>query len=1245
MAGTARPVRARGSRYGFLLLSTALASLPVAAFAETLYWDAGDPATAAVDNANGDWDVDTTTVWRDGSGAEDFNDGDDVEFRDGAAASDVTVRITEDVAPRSITFGADPGGDTSFTIVGTAGSEILSSQGVNEGGGNRVVTIAMGDDATINAGLDGRFDITGTGTLTLGGNSPDLIRLTVEDDLQLVISSSGDLDGTVEMIQGDLEINGTVENVDARTGTTVDLNSTGVVTGILQNAGQATIAGDVGELRNTSTGVVTFDGSMQIGAAGFENRGAATILSGVEVTVTGETTVAQGTLTVNSGGSLVGDVDVRTPGTFNLDGAMTGDLESRGTVSVTGTLTGATTVLDGTTTVAATGVLNGTATVGADGTLDVAGQLNGDLETEGTVTVTGTVTGATSVLDGTTTVAATGVLDGDVNVAGAGTLTVNGELDGNLDTRGTVTLAGLMSGDATVRDGTTTIQSTATVNGSVTVLSAGTLISDGVVTGDVDSSGQSTLGGSIAGKVTVQDGTTTITSSGVVTGGAEVGADGTLTIDGTVTGGLSTEGAVTVTGTGSVGGAIAVLAGTTTVQTGGALNGDVTVAADGELDVDGSVTGDLVSDGEVTLNGTLLGAATVQDGSLDVGLTGVLTGNVGVTGGTLNVTGQVVGNVDNQADGTVELAGSISGILTNAGVAGGGGTLGALDNLATGQFNVEAATTLNGYMENAGSISVSDGVALTALAGGLNQGTIDLGLAASISGGLTNTNTGIISMQGGSSLSGGLANAGILRVDGSTTVEGLSNSGTIDLADGAVGDVLTLTGSTVLNGRIELDVDLSGATTTADLVAVSSAVSGNVVLAFSNSEESFGTLTGPITVMTFDPASSITATAEGLVGVGALSYRLDTGTAGQLNVNTFANPGVGALAGSVTLTQSLIGSVINRPSSPFVTGLAGESDKACRPGVWARALGGKADATGTTETVDSGGTPLTYDSEISASYAGVQIGGDLSCFEGFGEWDMSFGGILGVNTGDTVQPVYAIDPNTGSALSDIVVSNNSTDFSQTYAGVYVSAVRDRLLFDLQYRLERTEFDLTNDGTGNERIGILDQSFDSKGQTLSGSMSYVFALNEDRGINLVPTLGFAITKSETDPVAFEGGGRLEIDDASTEVGFMGATLSMSRILPSGKAALTYFATGTYYKDFADPVRSVYYDSPAAVTGAESFSSNLGAYGEASLGVNYTQLLEPGAILNAKQLNASARVDGRFGDTLDSWGITAQLRLQF
>ncbi|WP_180996023.1 beta strand repeat-containing protein [Tabrizicola aquatica] len=1232
MAGKLQRLDGATSRLGLLLLSSALATLPVAAVAQ-IVWDADDPSTAAVNNEDGNWN-NSSAVWRDNSGATDFDPGDDVEFREGAGPADITVTVTENVAPRSISFIGDAGFDTAFTIA-SGGGEILSTEGVNAGGGIRIVDINMGDAATITAGLNGRFDVLGTETLTLGGNSPNLVELQVQSDLQLVIASGANIGGLVDMNFGDLEINGAVNNVETSSTTTVllnssgeiegtlenlgvatlngtvaaiinereaalfgtvDLGATGSVTGTFENFGVATIAGDVGQLINRAPGIVTFDGSMEIGSGGFENLGTATILTGVTVTGTGLTNVAGGSLTIDAGGTLDGDVDVGTAGTLNVNGDLTGDLETSGTTSVTGTVTGATTVLDGTTTVTATGLLDGNVEVGANGDLDILddGQVTGDLETSGTVDVAGTVTGATTVLDGTTTVAATGLLDGNVEVGEDGALDILalGQVTGDLETSGTVDVAGTVTGATTVLDGTTTVAGTGLLDGNVVVGENGELdiLALGQVTGDLETSGTVDVAGTVTGVTTVLDGTTTVETTGLLDGNVEVGEDGTLNIDGTVTGNLNSA---------------------------------------GEVDVDGSLTG----------------AVTVTDGTLTIRATRVVTGNVEVTGGTVTVTGQVDGNVETGEDGTLEMTGSITGILTNAGTADIAGTLGALTNTATGEVDIEGATT-SGYIQNSGDLDVEAGITLTASAGMLNQGTVDIAAGGVIAGGITNTNSGTITMASGSSNTGGMTNAGLLEVNGAVSIEGLNSSGTIDMANDTAGDVLTISGTAALSGAILLDVDLSGTTTAADLVAVSSAASGNVVLSFTNTGDSFGNLAGPITVMTFDPASSLTASAQGLVGVGAVSYRLDFGTAGQVNVNTFANPGVGALAGSVTLTQSLIGSVINRPSSPFVTGLAGESDKACRPGVWARVLGGKADANGTTQTVDSGGTALTYDSLISASYSGIQLGGDLSCFEGrFAGWDMSFGGILGVNTGDTVQPVFAIDPNSGAALSDIVVSNNSTDFRQTYAGVYLSAVKDRLLFDLQYRLERTDFDLANDGTGNERIGILDQTFKSSGQTLSGSMSYVFSLNEERGINLVPTLGFAITKTETDPVAFDEGGRLEIDDSTTEVGFVGATLSMSRILPSGNAALTYFATGTYYKDFADPVRSVYYDSPAAVTGAESFSSNLGAYSEASLGVSYTQILAPGAILDAKQLNASARIDGRFGDTLDSWGITAQMRLQF
>lgn len=905
----------------------------------------------------------------------DFVIGNNVEFREGSGPVAVTVTITEDVAPSSILFDDTNADTTTFTInASDPAHEIVSTQGDVNSTNSGILRITMFDSGTINAGLNGRFEIRGDETLTLGGVSASLLQLTVEEDLDLVVAATGNLSGLIDMDDGDLVINGTVATVDAATGTTVRVNAGGEISVFLSNRGNATIDGQVDDVTN-------FGGA---------------------------------TTDLNAGGEI------------------------------TGLFTNA-----------------------------------------GIATVAGNV----------------------------GTLDNNGQL---------------------------------TFDGSMTVGTGG-FTNDG--------------------------GTARILTGVTVTAETEING------------------------------------GTVTVDSGGLLQGDVDVLTSGVLVVNGEVVGNVTSDNDVTVVGT------------------------------------VTGDITNQANGELDSTGTITGTLTNTGDAEIAGSLGALTNNSGGNVDIDGAATITGLVDNSGDLDVLSGFLLTATGGVENDGTIDLSANASIAGAVTNRATRTITMETGSSLTGGLTNEGTLRVNGTASVDTLDSSGTISLSNGSTADELNVTGNATLNGEIRLDIDLREGSLGSDLLVISGAASGNVILTFNQLGSGSGPLTTPITVMSFGPGSTLTVQGQGLISLGAFIYQLDTTVVpGEVNVISFANPDAAAVAGTVTLTQSLIGSVINRPSSPFVTGLASESDRACRPGVWARAIGGKAKVTGSTETPDTAGNRRVFKSRVEATYGGIQIGGDFSCFdEPIAGWDVSLGGILGVNTGSTVQPLEAT-PTAGGGGPGIVVSTNFTDFGQTYAGVYVSAVKDRLLLDLQYRVEKTTYDLRNDGLGGARIGIIDQEFDSKGQTVSGSLSYIFPVNKEMGISFVPTAGFAITKYKTDAIEREDGG-LNIDDGSIEVGFIGAALSKTNILPSGNAALTYFATGTYYKDFADPLRSEVVGT-AAVAGSDVFSSNLGQYGELSLGVNYTQLLEPGnAVLNAKQMNASVRLDGRFGDTLDSWGVTAQVRLQF
>jgi hypothetical protein len=148
---------------------------------------------------------------------------------------------------------------------------------------------------------------------------------------------------------------------------------------------------------------------------------------------------------------------------------------------------------------------------------------------------------------------------------------------------------------------------------------------------------------------------------------------------------------------------------------------------------------------------------------------------------------------------------------------------------------------------------------------------------------------------------------------------------------------------------------------------------------------------------------------------------------------------------------------------------------------------------------------------------------------------------------------------------------------------------------------------------------------------------------------VPTVGFAWSKLSTDSIPFGGEGedagyRITFEDSTRKVGFVGATVAKTFVQPTQNAALNTFATATWYKDFADPTISVFAnDNDASFTPQKLESDNLGAYGEISVGANWIKILGPKS--HGRQISAGARVDARFGDQLDSIGVSGQFRWQF
>ncbi|MGL4321518.1 MAG: autotransporter outer membrane beta-barrel domain-containing protein, partial [Paracoccaceae bacterium] len=580
-----------------------------------------------------------------------------------------------------------------------------------------------------------------------------------------------------------------------------------------------------------------------------------------------------------------------------------------------------------------------------------------------------------------------------------------------------------------------------------------------------------------------------------------------------------------------------------------------------------------------------------------------------------------------------------SGRITTAGAS----TFGVLNNAGT---LTTRALTATGATTNTGTLAASGAANFGVLT---NSGTLRAG-SLMVTGQTTNTTT--IATVGNMNFAGGLTGGGTLNVVDSS----INAPATGVAAPGDTTDVIRVGGTGIAGGvTLQFDANLNptpGNPASSDSLVMGpgAAITGTVSLEFTIEAGGGGVEIPDILVIDVDEGAAndfVVTTAIGLPNSGGkFVYALDDRDIdnGDVYLRTFLNPGISGLAGNVTLTQSLIGSVINRPSSPFVSGLAYDDPDACGAGVWGRAIGGAANADGST----TDGTD-TFSSELSANYAGVQLGGDFACFNGFfNGWDLAFGGIVGLNQGGVDQPVFAIDPNADDNLSDVQTSTTTADFDQFYGGTYLAAVRGPLAIDLQYRVEKTDFDLTNTPIGGSTgLGLTGTQFSSKAQTLSGSVSYAFPI-ADTNLTVLPVAGFAWTKTKTDTIVFDSGDTLEVDDFDNQTGFVGATLARSVFAEDGNSAFNQFVTATYYNDFADdPTSTFNFTDPT--TGASQVDNltneNLGAYTELSVGLNYVRILNPGQAIPARQLNASVRADARFGEQLQSWGITGQLRLQF
>ena len=175
----------------------------------------------------------------------------------------------------------------------------------------------------------------------------------------------------------------------------------------------------------------------------------------------------------------------------------------------------------------------------------------------------------------------------------------------------------------------------------------------------------------------------------------------------------------------------------------------------------------------------------------------------------------------------------------------------------------------------------------------------------------------------------GLTNTGVFFVDGGFDVDGaMANNGRVNMQNDSADDVLTVNGNVSGRGTYALDLDLSangGAGSSDRVVVRGGAVTGSILLQFENVDENTTASDDPKRILVFDvdgsrgDANNFTFNYEGLPSASeriVYSITRDTET-GDLYMTDGINPALGALTGNIALTQSLIGSVVNRPTSPL----------------------------------------------------------------------------------------------------------------------------------------------------------------------------------------------------------------------------------------------------------------------------------------------------------------------------------------
>ena len=1142
------------------------------------------------------------------------------------------------------TSGADTIGSLIQSGGTVGGAGVLTAATYTQSGGSDLTgSVSTTTSATLNGGtisgtLSGAVATVQTGTTTVTGTISG--NVIVDGAGRLRIANSAAIGGTITTTGSVVSY---ANGVDEASALILNSGTTQLEVLAAEAATQSGVISEdvsrplekIGAGTLTFSGANTFTGDMTVSAGTLVLSGGSALADSVDlILANGATVTVQTTETIASLASVAGGTLALGSNTLNLNGAVStsfaGDVTGGTSANLfsnagnTTTMTGASTMTGtmgttGGTFIMAAGSTTAAIAVGGTGSAGVFTTNGGALASNATLV---NISTSTSNINGSETIGSINQgSGGTINLASGAILTLNGTTNAfNATGASTIQNDILGAGTLNVTGGTTTVAATGNVATATTIGASGTVVNNGIMAG-VSNAGSFT-NNLTAGALT-NTGAGTGSNSGTL---ASLTHNSSGLFDNAATGivtGASTVSAGDVTNSGEFSSTLGVTAGTFTNSVGAKVIGTTTITGTGAVTNSGSMAA--VTNGvSYTATSTATTGALTNTGTASItgGTTASVINNAALA--TTTLAGAVVSGAVTNTTGTVTSTGVTSALsLSNSGVVDAVGTLDtAVTNNAGGTFNVTGLLAAGGKaFTNAGTLNV-----ITADYSGI--------------GTFANNSGGVVNLGAGRTLTATTFNnnvGGTFVIAGNATIAGaFANNGTVDMADGAANQVLTISGATSGTGIYQLDLNLSDGSH--DRVNAPVGVT-EVHLDFNMLGS--GSLLGPIVVFSGAQAGA-TLTQLGLPVGGAILYSLQQ-SSNDVQVVSSINPAVSGVAASAAMTQSLISTVVNRPTSPFVSGLAAE--ETCSHGGYFRASAGIGNVTG---TATSNG--VASDSTIASRFSGVQGGYDAGCFDGrfFDGWDGAVGMMMGYNAGSTNQNVFS-DP----INPTLQTGTSGSDFKQSYLGLYAAGSKDRFSGDLQLRFDQTEFDLKETAFLGAPIGLDGLSYTTKSTTAGARFNYRFDLNEEKGINFVPTVGFNYTTVSGNMLTLDDNATaldlsddetLTINGYNTVVGFLGGTLAKTRIDAEGASATTTFVSGNYYQDFGGD-RTASYSNSTLPTAQQIDIGSIGGFAEASVGINYVKILDKGPG-GAKQLNANVRADARFGPNVsNSYSLTAQVRLSF